>query len=179
MTLVWLPLVPPSSAPANGSAVGDVLALAPCAKGDPSQAFQLTASNTVVHAASGLCVAQADGGGSNALMLAPCTPGDAAQTWVVTSGGAVTNGQTGAGCVSFNNANDVIVDGNPVLFWPCDQPPAWNEVWTLPQVGGQAGALVAHAQDGSTSSLCAAAVPAVAPGQWTLPWLDAWSLKDY
>ncbi len=54
----------------------------------------------------------------------------------------------------------------------------WNEQWALPQAGVP-GVLQALAQSGSPSGMCATVGAAPPPQAWSLPWLAAWSLKDY
>jgi hypothetical protein len=61
--------------------------------------------------------------------------------------------------------------------YDCARPPQWNDIWSLPTAGAS-GPLVAHDKDGKVSSLCLSA-PGSTAGDWTMPYLPAWSLKDY
>jgi hypothetical protein len=183
MTNIWLPLVPPSGAPPpTKPAAGWLLQLATCNASDAMQQFSL-AGSALTHAPSGLCVAVPAGssGGGAQLELAACAPGDARQTWELAHGGrTVANGAKGAQCLDLNNANNVLVEGNEIIAYACGAPPAWNEEWSTGAIsGGGSGLLTAIAQSGSPSTFCASVAPAVDPSQWTLPWLDAWSLKDF
>ena len=176
MTNVWLPMIPPQPTPPAPAppAPGWQLALAPCAAGAPAQQFT-AAGGVFKHAASGLCVASSDGGA--ALALATCD-GSPAQAWAV-HGQRVTNGQAGASCLSFNNANQYVTVGNPVIPYQCSEPPAWNELWSI-SAGASAGALEAMDMSGSRSGNCAAVTsPATSADSWTINWLDSWALKDF
>ena len=92
-------------------------------------------------------------------------------------GGAVgEDGRQRGACVDFNAENDLPhAPGNPVIAYACGSPPAWNEQWTVEAATGLVRAT--FAKGGGASNLCIAAPPAA--NGWTLPWLDAWSLKDY
>jgi hypothetical protein len=177
MTLIWLPLVPPTggSTPSNPQP-GWPLALAACNGADPLQAFTFT-DTAVKHTASGLCV---QGGASNTpLTLETC--GGADQTWYTVGSKsslavASTRSGSGGGCVNFNNANQLITAGNPIIAYDCGSGASPNALWAGPTA---TGGLVALNPDGSQSSFCASTGPSSNPNQWTLPWLDAWSLKDY
>lgn len=182
MTLIWLPLLPPTGGNTNATpAPGWVVSLAACNASDPAQGFTIAGDGgAVTHAASGLCVAQpASSGGS--LQLAACDASDPAQAWYSPNAGtlASTPKASAGGCVSWNNANQYVTAGNPVLAWACGDPPAWNELWELPAAGGPAGALQARAQDGSRAGTCASVGPVGNPTQWSLPWYDEWSLKNF
>ena len=170
MTFVWLPLVPPSGPSPSKPSAGWRLQLAGCNASDAMQRFSL-AGGTLIHSPSSLCVT---GGPSlTQLALAECVAGEAEQHWVASaseSGGTISNGESGAGCLDLNNANDVLAAGNEIIAYQCGS--AWNERW---EIGGDI--LEALDQEGRPSSFCAAVAPA-AQG-WTLPWLPAWSLKDY
>ena len=61
--------------------------------------------------------------------------------------------------------------------YDCADPPQWNDIWSLPSIGA-VGALIAHDKAGKASSLCLSA-PMSSGGEWTLPYLSSWSLKDY
>ena len=170
MTFVWLPLVPPSGPSPSKPSAGWRLQLAGCNASDAMQRFSL-AGGTLIHSPSSLCVT---GGPSlTQLALAECVAGEAEQHWVASaseSGGTISNGESGAGCLDLNNANDVLAAGNEIIAYQCGS--AWNERW---EIGGDI--LEALDQEGRPSSFCAAVAPA-AQG-WTLPWLPAWSLKDF
>jgi hypothetical protein len=61
--------------------------------------------------------------------------------------------------------------------YDCARPPQWNDIWSLPTADAS-GPLVAHDKDGKVSSLCLSA-PGSTGGDWTMPYLPAWSLKDF
>lgn len=178
MTLIWLPLLPPAGGPAPGTPQpGWPLVLAQCNGADPLQGFTV-AGDAVKHTASGLCV---QGGASNTpLTLEACGAGD--QTWYPVGSKtrlalASTRSGSGGGCDNWNNANQVIDGGNPIIAYDCGSGgAAANALWAGPTA---TGGLVALNPDGSQSSFCASAGAPTNPNQWTLPWLDAWSLKDY
>ena len=68
--------------------------------------------------------------------------------------------------------------GNPIIAYKCDEPPAWNELWTVPAAGATGLVKATKGYNNTVSTLCAAVVPIVGGG-WTLPWLPAWELKNY
>lgn len=187
MTLVWLPLLPPTSNGSNPAPQpGWVLTAQPCNAADSTQVFTIvSASNTVVHTSSGLCVAQADPScdpstGLCSLVLATCDASPA-QTWYVGSSGHTlqsTAKNTAAGCVDWNLANNDLTTGNPLIAYTCGSPPAWNEEFILPAANTPA-VVTLVGQNWQPSSYCVAVRPAHDPTQWQLPWLDQWSLKDY
>lgn len=125
-TNIWLPLVynnasaPPLPSPGPGS----VLFIEPCNAADPTQIFSINAANsTVTHVATGLCVIQTGGSGSQ-LLLAACS-GSSQETWVPSAGSTLANGlpASNSGCLDFNNVNNVLPAGNPVIAYTCDDPP--------------------------------------------------------
>jgi len=180
MTNVWLPMTPPS-APTPvppPAAAGWQLTLAACAPGAAPQQFEAAASGSaVMHAASGLCV---QGGASGSTLALAACDGSAAQTWALAKDGArVTNGETGARCMSFNNANQLVTAGNPVISWACGSPAAWNELFGIDITPQRPGSFEALDQSGSPSGFCIAATDPNASAAWTIKWRDSWSLKDF
>jgi len=175
MTNVWLPMIPPSTSPTPPNVtVGTPLELADCSGDKAGQQFQITAAGAMIHVATGFCVQ--DEGADGQLTLENCN-GAANQKWSLASGGStITNGQSGASCVDFNNANQVVDVGNPVITYPCGSPPAWNEKWSTPGVGVE-GQVEALDSSGSRTGHCVA--PQGATDGWTIDWHDSWSLKDY
>ncbi len=188
MTNIWLPLVPPAPAPPTppAPAAGWLVTLAACAAGDPLQAFTLRDDSTIVHAPSGLCVTQPANAGTpyGQLTLQPCGGGGAGeQAWYYVAGARAiantTNGD-GATCMEWNNANQIVAPGNPVIAWACGGGNgAWWATWGAPATGSASGPIAALGSDGAPSGDCAVVAPATAPTQWTLPYLSAWSLKDF
>lgn len=178
MTLIWLPLIynNASASPLPWGS-GSPLALATCNDADAAQIFSINADNsTVTHVASGLCVVETGGSGGQ-LTLAACN-GTPEQTWVAAAGKTLANGQPAGSCLNWNNVNNVLPAGNPIISFACDFPPHWNEQWALPQAG-VAAVIEALGTSGLSSGMCAAVGVAPPPPAWTLPWLPAWSLKDY
>jgi hypothetical protein len=143
-----------------------------CNPSSSNQIFSL-ANNQVVHVSSGQCV---QSNGNNQLTLATCTQGDD-QTWNVEGNNRITNGKKNGNCIDFNNANNVVSVGNPIIGWECGSPAAWNEEWKLPSSNN--GVLTAIGENGSPSSFCASVSPANDPNLWSIPWLDSWRLGDY
>lgn len=175
--MLWLPLVPPAAHATPPAGIpGTPLAVDTCAAGAPAQAWRF-ASGELVHVASGLC-AQSMGSGY-AVALEPCGAGGGALRWVPTAANSVENGERGAACLALNVLDDVThAPGNPVVAYACGVPtPQWNDVWTLP-ANGVAGPLIAHDKSGAESNLCLSAMGPTAP-PWTMPYLQAWQLKDY
>jgi hypothetical protein len=171
--MLWLPLLPPVAPNATpGFNIGSPLIVDTCAAA-PAQAWRF-AGGELVHAASGLCVSGE--GSAVAVALAACGAGGGALSWVPTAAGTVENGRRGGDCLALNVLNDVThAPGNAVVSYACGEPtPQWNDVWTLPK---GTGPLIAHDKSGAESSLCLAATQ-TSPS-WTLPYLQAWSLKDY
>lgn len=181
MTAIWLPLLPPSGPAPATPAPGWVFVLDICLT---APAFLLSPSDaSVTHVTTGLCVSQSpDGANRGALELAACSAADPLQRWHAAGGGsgAVTSTPHArdAGCVSWNVANQQLVAGNPIIAYACGSPPAWNEAFELPAAGAP-GLVTADDGNGNPSTLCAAVVPPTNPSKWTLPWFDAWSLKDF
>ena len=133
--------------------------------------------SAVVHAASGLCV---QGGASGSTLALAACDGSAPQTWALAKDGArVTNGQTGAGCMSFNNANQLVDAGNPIISWACGSPAAWNELFRIDVTPQRPGAFEALDQSGRPSGACIAATDPNASSSWTIKWRDSWALKDF
>ena len=172
MTNIWLPLIPPSGGKPPSPSPGWVMQLDTCNPSSSNQIFSL-ANNQVVHVSSGLCV---QSNGNNQLTLATCTQGDD-QTWNVEGNNRITNGKKNGNCIDFNNANNVVSVGNPIIGWECGSPAAWNEEWKLPSSNN--GVLTAIGENGSPSSFCASVSPANDPNLWSIPWLDSWRLGDY
>lgn len=182
MTLIWLPMIPPSGAAPTNATVGWILSLNTCDQSDVNQQFMVTQDDTVVHVSSGLCVAQPVGSnaGSN-LVLAACNKDDPMQSWMAASFKntiANTTSGTGNNCVDWNNANNVITAGNQILGYACGSNPAWNAQWSVP-AAGQTSVIQALNNNFKPSGMCASVGPASNPSQWTLPWYDSWSLKDF
>ena len=179
MTNVWLPMIPPTSpTPGGNVSAGALLALADCAAGAAEQQFALAADGSVKHAPSGLCV-QAPASTGDQLTLAACDAAAPQQRWAPAHGGNTLTNDASGSCVSFNNDNQLLDVGNPVITWACGSPPAWNEQWTFScEVGGAPGAIQALDESGSPSGRCVA-VQSAQPTGWTIRWLDSWSLKDY
>jgi hypothetical protein len=179
MTYVWLPLIPPSTSPPPPPTAGWLLSLAACNSADPLQGFTVQGRGLpVVHTSSGLCVAAPNGpagGGQGRLLLAVCN-GDPSQMWAVDRN-TLANGK-GRQCVDWNNENNVLEDGNGIISYQCGTPAAWNEQWALP-APGVSGILMALDSSIQPSAWCASVGPASNPSQWTMPWHDAWSLKDF
>jgi hypothetical protein len=171
MTMLWLPLIPPATNATPAFTPGTPLIVDTCAAG-PAQAWRF-AGGELVHAASGLCVSGEGSGISVA--LAACGAGGGALSWVPTAAGIVENGMSGADCLALNVLDDVTHEpGNPVVSYACGEPTSWNEIWSLPS---GTGPLVAHDKSGAVSNLClSAGAPSLS---WTLPYLQAWSLKDF
>lgn len=182
MTAIWLPLVPPTGPAPAAPAPGWVLSLDTCNAADTKQGFEIAVGGdgSVTHVSSGLCVAQPSGAPGTALVLAKCDASDPAQMWHSPTGQTLTStARPGdAGCVSWNEDNQQITAGNPVIAYACGQPPAWNEMFALP-LTGSTGVIAALGSDGSTAGTCVSVAPPSNPSQWTLPWFDAWSLKDF
>ena len=165
MTNVWLPLV-------KSNFSRGILSLAQCDSADSMQSFSINLANsTVTHVASGLCVTQVGAGVQ--LALAPCT-GIATQTWI-TSSDTLNNGLAGNNCLNWNNVNNVLPSGNPIIAYACD-PAQWNAKWMIPKAG-TAGLVQAQAQLGGPSGMCASIESS--KEDWSLPWFDEWSLKDF
>ena len=111
------------------------------------------------------------------MALAACG-GAGGEQWTPASGGAVTNGAGGGACLALNVVDDVTHEpGNPVVAYTCADPPQWNDIWSLPAAGTE-GPLIAHDKSGAVSNLCLSA-PDASPLDWSLPWHDAWSLRDF
>jgi hypothetical protein len=177
MTLIWLPLI--YNASGGGSPyAGAALVEATCNAGDATQRWTMpTGSGSVVHAASGLCVASSGG----SLVLGACD-GSAGTSWVQTPNGggknvSITNGAAGSGCLDWNAIDDLPhAPGNPIIAYACGT--AWNELWLAPQPGATGPIQASLSYGGGPSNLCVTAV-AGQNQDWTLPWNPAWSLKDY
>jgi hypothetical protein len=109
MTLIWLPMVPPTGGAPSNASVGWVVSLDTCRTGDPMQTFSINANHTVTHAASGLCVtAPPPGPGESPLQLQPCGSAPGSQAWYVAAGNTIASvpSGTGNGCVDWNNADE-------------------------------------------------------------------------
>lgn len=185
-TLIWLPLLPPNGGniPTNVT-VGWVLQLANCNLDDPTQIFTIdTTTNTVVHTSSNLCVTSPPNPNSDlvSLELDNCNnPNAGEQTWYVsqqrTTISSTPNGNEN-NCINFNNANNVLPVGNPIIGYACGSSPQWNAQWTLPK-DNTPGVLQALDNNGHFSGMCASVSPASNPNQWTLPYFSQWSLGNY
>jgi hypothetical protein len=173
MTNVFLPLLPPNNS-TPPSYAGSLLAEAVCDAASPDQRFTLPAggSGPIVHAASALCVVLV----GDSLLLGTCA---GAPAWQALSDGAITT-DAGGSCISWNAENDLPHQpGNPVIPYACGSPPAWNEQWITPAAGATGVVQALLSKGGGPSNLCVAAQRSGGGADWTLPWLDAWSLKDY
>lgn len=170
MTFIWLPLLPATGGPAPQSP----LTLSKCDNSDANQRFG-TSGATVTHQASGLCIERPAQSQSSQLVIAACIKGSLAQHWQVDENKRISNGHTDSTCAAFNNDNNVLYQNNPIISWPCSNPPAWNALWTLRSDNNAGDMLEALKQDGSGSGMCAS----VKAPSWTLPYEAAWSLKHY
>lgn len=175
--------MPPGSGGGTKPSAGWVLSLAACNAQDANQNWTVTPGATVVHDASGLCVATPGGTGGGTLYLDGCTPGDSTQTWYAPTPETLTStpAATDGGCAGWNNDNQDTTVGNPVVAWSCGSPPAWNERFFLPLVPDAAsgsGPIQVLDSDGGLVGTCVSVTPST-NAQWTLPWRDAWSLQDY
>ena len=166
-------MIAPSGPPPSTPEVGWTLQLNTCNESDPFQTFSLQ-GNKVTQVSSGLCVSQ-QLGNDNSLYLDTC--GKSGQSWygVGNTIANVTSG-TGASCVNFNNVNNVLTIGNPVIPYSCD-PAQWNAKFSFKSSGNNV--IQALNEDGSLSEACISVAPALNPSLWSIPFLDAWSLKDY
>ena len=174
MTNVWLPMIPPSPSPPTPPApsAGWLLALAACDSASPLQQFLLAAGGAVrlqAAPAPGLCM-QNSGDADNDLALAACD-GSAPQRWHVN--GAIVSGVDG----NFNNANNVVDAGNPVIVYQATG--GWNERFDVRASSSAAGQIEALDSGGRRSGNCVAAANPNATTGWAIRWLDSWSLKDY
>lgn len=177
MTMIWLPLIPPPAGPAPPAPAGTALVVDTCNSTSPEQGWSFSTSGELVHAATGLCAQGSNSG--DAIVLAVCSPrGNGGMSWSADANGAVSNGDKGNGCLALNVVDDVTHQpGNPVVAYSCTTPPQWNDIWSVPS-GNDVGLLTAHDKSGAPSDLCLAAL---SPGgaDWTMPWHDEWSLKDF
>lgn len=170
MTNVFLPLIPPTNS-SQPSYAGASLVEAVCDASSPDQRFTVpVGGGHIVHEASALCVLNEGGD----LLLGACA---GAPAWHARADGTIATDGGGGACVDFNAENDLPHSpGNPVIAYACGSPPGWNEQWIV--APGAAGVVQAQfSKGGGASNLCVAAPPGA--NGWTLPWLDAWSLKDY
>ena len=173
MTMLWLPLIPP---PNNAPPTPMALVVDTCNSSAPAQAWSFSTGGELVHAASGLCAQGASSGA--AVRLAECGGDGGGTAWSADAAGVVTNSAHGGVCLALNVLDDVTHKlGNPVVAYTCGTPPQLNDVWSVPP-GHVVGLLTAHDKTGAPSDLCLAALSS-GFAEWTLPWLDAWSLKDY
>lgn len=180
MTMIWLPMLPPTGPSPTQPAAGWFIELDNCDSSKPFQQFTINAQNQIVHS-SGFCVSQPSGAApGGTLQLSTCSPAgkNPLQTWYTYQNSNIYSKQSPSanGCMEWNNANQVLPVGNPVIAWNCDN--AWNSRWQLPATG-TAGTLQAFSQTGPLSGMCASVAPPGNPSQWTLPWYDQWSLKDF
>jgi hypothetical protein len=186
-TLIWLPLVPPSnaSAPTNVT-VGWFVVVDLCDAANPHQIFTIdTATSAVIHTSSGLCLSGLSySSPTGNIELAECgNPSDGSnQVWYPAKQRSVlasVKAGEGNGCIELNNANQYVDAGNPVIAYDCGSgTPAWNAQFILPP-DDTPGVVQARAQDGSDSGYCMMVTSGAVPNQWTLPWHDGWSLKDF
>jgi len=184
-TLIWLPLLPPSGGALPNVSVGWILQLATCNSSDSNQIFTIDSStNNVLHTASNLCVTSPPNPDSELepLELDNCNnPNAGTQIWYPsnkrTTLSSTTNGG-GNNCINFNNANNVLPAGNPIIGYDCGSSPAWNAEWQLPG-NDSPGVLQALDSNGKPSGMCASVSPVNNPTQWYVPWKDSWSLGEY
>ncbi len=99
------------------------------------------------------------------------------QTWWRT-GDAISNTtySFGPGCVNLNTPMQEL--GGIVILYRCGNSTQYNSRWDLPLDIGTPG-LFQALSDASPTRYCLSAGPQWNPSQWTMPWHDAWSLKDY
>ncbi len=177
MTNIWLPLVPPANPPTPTPGPGWQLQLANCNAQDDLQIFAISkADGTVIHTSTGACVSQTLSIPRSTLTLAKCGASDGSQTWYKIGSELSNTTNTNSGdCVNWNNVNNVLPAGNPIIAYSCS-PSQWNAQWSFPSAGTP-GLIQALDSNGGNSGMCASI--ASVEGQWTLTWQDQWSLKDY
>lgn len=178
MTLIWLPLIPPSGPPPSVVNPGDIAQMALCNASDPTQQFQWNENGTVTHAGSGLCVTQPPNATTDTyLYLLPCGATNGSQTWYRT-GDSISNTSDafGPNCVNWNTPMQEL--GGQVILYRCGNSTQYNSRWDFPLDSNTPG-LFQALSDASPTGYCLAGGPQWNPSQWTMPWQDAWSLKDY
>jgi len=194
----WLALATLAAgvAPSAAQPAGAPLLLAPCNASDSAQVFA-AAGGTVVHVASGLCVAFNGVLDTSPLELSACSVGAAAQAWLLDAANATLRNPPGscvgpagqclqwAGAQTSSCATDPGLGvGCAVSAWPAVFPTTWNCALLfsapLPPAPGTIEMMFSGPQGvtaGAGSGLCASAAPPSPPPPPPLPDADvlAWT----